>query len=141
GFVPSSASDVCVGDVLAGCVSRVQGFGVFVRFFGGFSALCPRAFVGSRAVDGPEGVFQEGDSIRCVAQSVDPGTGKVVVTLNHAHVPASPAIFLRSYLSETISNAAISGATPSDTEWSHFAIGSTVNGVVVALKDYGVVLS
>lgn len=64
-FVPRGISDVASGEVVAGFVSRVEPFGVFVRFLGGFSALCPRSAVSDRAVEDPTGMFVEGDSVRC----------------------------------------------------------------------------
>jgi S1 RNA binding domain len=55
------------GDVAAGVVSSVQDFGVFVKFKGGMSALCPRALVADQFVKDPRGMFRVGDSTRCVS--------------------------------------------------------------------------
>lgn len=63
-FIPQESSDVSLGDVVAGFVSRVEAFGVFVKFLGRFSALCPRSMVADRTVEDPRGMFQEGDSVR-----------------------------------------------------------------------------
>lgn len=63
-FIPKSASDVAVGDLLAGYVSRVESFGVFVKFLGRFTALCPRSMAADRVVEDPSGMFTEGDSVR-----------------------------------------------------------------------------
>jgi exoribonuclease R len=54
------------GDVAAGVVSSVQDFGVFVKFKGGMSALCPRALVADQFVKDPRGMFRVGDSTRYV---------------------------------------------------------------------------
>jgi S1 RNA binding domain len=54
------------GDVAAGVVSSVQDFGVFVKFKGGMSALCPRALVADQFVKDPRGMFRVGDSARYV---------------------------------------------------------------------------
>lgn len=77
-------------------------------------------------------------------------TGRVVVTLSRATVPASPALHLRSLLSETFAAKAASDvkaesvagsggvATPSLRRRLEF--GATCNATVVAVKEYGVVL-
>lgn len=64
GFIPKTASDVSVGDLLCGYVSKVETFGVFVKFLGRFSALCPRSMAADRVVEDPSGLFTEGDSVR-----------------------------------------------------------------------------
>lgn len=63
-FVPKSVSDVSCGDLVAGYVSKVESFGVFVRFLGRFSALCPRVMSADRLVEDLTGLFSEGDSVR-----------------------------------------------------------------------------
>lgn len=68
-FVPKSAADVSPGDLIAGFVSRVESFGVFVKFFGRFSALCPRSMAADRVVEDPTGMFTEGDSVRCALKT------------------------------------------------------------------------
>lgn len=84
---------------------------------------------------------------RCVVQRVDEDTGRVVVSLSRNAVPASPGLYLRSLLSETFAYTAASEASgQGDADavqvrpWGNLVFGATVNGVVVALKDYGVVL-
>ncbi|CAM9504306.1 unnamed protein product, partial [Ectocarpus fasciculatus] len=154
-FVPGAASDVSPGDLIAGYVCRVESFGVFVRCLGRFTVLCPRSMAADRMVEDPRGMFEEGDSARCVVQRVDEDTGRVVATLSRTTVPASPALYLRSLLSETFASAAAAAATtsgnPSGNEgaeaaaraarpWGRLEFGSTTNAVVVALKEYGVVL-
>lgn len=92
--------------------------------------------------------------IRCVVQRVDEDTDRVVVTLNRTTVPPSSALYLRSLLSETFAananaNAASTSSSPStkaDSDavpvrpWGRLEFGATTNAVVVALKEYGVVL-
>ena len=70
-FVPREASGVCCGDLVAGFVSRVESFGVFVRFLERFSALCPKSKVAEWHVDDPRGMFMQGDSVRCVSCPTD----------------------------------------------------------------------
>lgn len=63
-FIPRGPSDLSPGDVVAGFVSRVESFGVFVKFFGRFTALCPRSMSADRRVEDTRGMFDEGDSVR-----------------------------------------------------------------------------
>ncbi|CAM9452483.1 unnamed protein product, partial [Hapterophycus canaliculatus] len=148
-FIPRTAGDVSVGDLVVGFVSKVEGFGVFVKFLGRFAALCPRSMAADRAVEDPRGMFTEGDSVRCVVQRVDEETERVVVTLSRATVPPSSALYLRSLLSETFASAATTGGSSSPKKegegadarvWGRLEFGSTTNAVVIALKEYGVVL-
>lgn len=81
----------------------------------------------------------------------------MLVTLSRTTVPTSPALYLRSLLSETFASAAAAAGAatatgnPSGDEvaeasaqaarpWGRLEFGSTTNAVVVALKEYGVVL-
>lgn len=84
-------------------------------------------------------------------QRVDEDTERVVVTLNRTTVPPSSALYLRSLLSETFADnaAATSPGSSSPAEqavpvgprpWGRLEFGATTNAVVVALKEYGVVL-
>lgn len=86
---------------------------------------------------------------RCVVQRVDEDTERVVVTLNRTTVPPSPALYLRSLLSETFAATAAAtlaeGSSPDEgavpvRPWGRLEFGGTTNAVVVALKEYGVVL-
>lgn len=63
-FIPRGASELSPGDLVAGFVSKVETFGVFVRFLGRFTALAPKAMVADRLVENPTGMFEEGDSVR-----------------------------------------------------------------------------
>lgn len=86
-------------------------------------------------------IAHRSDGGRCVVQRVDADTGRVVVTLDRSRVSASPAVFLRSLLSETFATSrpesAVGSAMPA---WGRLEFGATTNAVVVALKEYGVVL-
>ena len=78
-FLPREASELSPGDLVAGFVSRVESFGVFVKFLGRFSALCPRSMVADRTVEDPRGMFSEGDSVRWVLGGM--GTPKETVVI------------------------------------------------------------
>lgn len=82
-------------------------------------------------------------------QRVDEDTERVVVTLNRTTVPPSSALYLRSLLSETFAaNAAATSSVNKEADaegvpirpWGRLEFGTTTNAVVVALKEYGVVL-
>lgn len=62
--IPEDSSELSPGDLVAGFVSRVESFGVFVKFLGRFSALCPRSMAADRRVEDPRGMFTQGDSVR-----------------------------------------------------------------------------
>lgn len=63
-FMPKRVADLSPGDLVAGFVSKVERFGVFVRFLAKFTGLAPRAMVADRIVEDPTGMFEEGDSVR-----------------------------------------------------------------------------
>lgn len=84
---------------------------------------------------------------------MDTETGRVAVTLSRATVPASPALYLRSLLSETfaVKGTARSPYNPEEAgdgereeaavpSWSRLEFGTTTNATVVAVKEYGIVL-
>lgn len=83
---------------------------------------------------------------RCVVQRVDEDTERVVVTLNRTMVPPSSALYLRSLLSETFAANAFAAQAGTKANaapvrpWGRLEFGATTNAVVVALKEYGVVL-
>ncbi|CAM9127824.1 unnamed protein product [Choristocarpus tenellus] len=141
---PTRSDDLSHGDVLSGFVSRVETFGIFIRFFGGFTALCPRVMAADGGADDLQAMFQEGDSIRCTVQRVDADQGRVVCTPRRSSVPQSPGLFVRSYLSEIPAEAATSSANGEKGKmptWCNYVVGTTINAAVVAMKEYGVVLS
>lgn len=83
-------------------------------------------------------------SPRCVVQRVDVDTGRVVVTLNRTTVSASPGLYLRSFLSEAFASSNSQEGEGDEggdaSPWGRLEFGATYNAVVVALKEYGVVL-
>ena len=84
---------------------------------------------------------------RCVVQRVDVDTGRVVVTLSQTTVSASPGLYLRSFLSEAFASSNSQGPRSGEGDgegdaspWGRLEFGATSNAVVVALKEYGLVL-
>lgn len=61
-------SELAVGQELVGYVSKIQPYGMFIRFVGGESALAPKAMLADHFVEDPSTLFHEGDSARCVVQ-------------------------------------------------------------------------
>jgi rRNA biogenesis protein RRP5 len=142
---PVKLQDLKVGEArLCGYISRVENFGLFVRFVGGQVALAPRGLIADRFVEDASGLFREGDSVRCLLHRVDADKGKVYVTTQRSQLPVTDTAFLETLLSESVAAASsISEATEeSDAlDWRRYAVGATVNATVTAVKDYGVVLS
>lgn len=139
-FEVPSLRDLPVGTVVVGCVSRVEDFGLFVRFLGGQAALVPKAHVADHFVtNAAEGLFGEGDTVRCRIQRIDQDKGKVFLSTRRADLPASQdAAFLDSLLSEGARAAAGQGGDMPD--WRRYPLGSSTNAKATAIKDYGVVL-
>lgn len=78
---------------------------------------------------------------------MDVDTGRVVVTFNRNTVSASPGLYLRSFLSEAFASSNSQGSKEGEaggegdaSPWGRLEFGATYNAVVVALKEYGVVL-
>jgi len=144
---PVKLQDLKVGEArLCGYISRVENFGLFVRFVGGQVALAPRGLIADRFVEDASGLFREGDSVRCLLHRVDADKGKVYVTTQRSQLPVTDTAFLETLLSESVAAAASSssseGTEESDAlDWRRYAVGATVNATVTAVKDYGVVLS
>ena len=141
---PPKLQDLKVGiDRLCGYVSRVENFGVFVRFVGGQVALAPRALIADRFVEDAAGLFREGDSVRCLLHRVDADKGKVFVTMQRSQLPVTDAAFLETLLAESAAGALTTeeGEEADTLDWRAYPIGATVNASVTAVKDYGVVLS
>ncbi len=86
---------------LCGYVSRVEPFGLFVRFVGGQVALAPRALIADRFVEDAQGLFREGDSVRCLLARVDADKGKVFVTTQRSKLPVTSPAFLETLLAES----------------------------------------
>ncbi|GAB5033644.1 rrp5 homolog [Nannochloropsis oceanica] len=151
---PVKLQDLKVGGArLCGYISRVESFGLFIRFVGGQIALAPRGLIADRFVEDASGLFREGDSVRSLLHRVDPDMGKVYVTTQRSQLPVTDTAFLETLLCESVaaacgnsssrdSNGSIEATDESDTlDWRRYAVGSTVNAIVTAIKDYGVVLS
>lgn len=83
----------------------------------------------------------------------DPDSGRVAVIFSRENVPPSLGTYARSLLLEEIAAGVVGKARKvaddghddvqddaQDHHWSRFKFGTTTNAVVVAIKEYGVVL-
>lgn len=66
-----------------------------------------------------------------MVRRVNERIGQVTVTFDETRVPPSPALYIRSFLSETF---------VADPSWEGLKFGSTMTAKVIGLKKYGVVL-
>ena len=114
GVYPSTTADVIVGQHVVGVVSRVESFGIFVRFRGRLSALVPRSNVNDdRRIGGGDlqNLFWVGDTVRGVITSIDQESDRLIMSLKQSEVVRSSGdwCFLRQYLRESRYNANSSG--------------------------------
>ena len=155
--------------MVAGYISKVESYGVIVRFSGHASALAPRPNIADRFVEDPaQAGFAAGDSVRCVVQRVDLTTDKAVVTFKPSIVTPSTGsiVYLGVLLRETYFHARLrhlqqqqqqstsssalvrASATQSQAQaqqkmfpaWQRYQLGSVVRASVTSVQEYGVVL-
>jgi ribosomal protein S1 len=143
--IPSKVADMSPGQLVAGVVVKVDTFGVIVRFRGGLSALAPRPSIADRFVPTPVGLFNVGDSIRCLVQRVDLASEKAIISLKPSLVaPSGSGInYLTALLRERHLAAVVASRSSKKLypNWQKFAVGSVVKATVTALESYGVVLT
>jgi ribosomal protein S1 len=147
-LLPRSISDLTAGNTAVGVVYKVEDFGIFVRFLGGLTALCPRSLVDEQFVANAQGLFSVGDSVRCTIQRVDAAAGRLVVTFKSSATPSHPgALYLETALREGYISAVQPQSDDSGEELGRTlpvlgraAVGGTCDGVVTAIREYGVIL-
>ena len=140
-YLPSAIHDLLPGQVLAGYIYKVESYGVLVRFRNGLSALAPRPNIADKFTATPVGLFEVGDSVRCVVQRVDSDKGRIVITLKPALVPSTGAsIYFSSLTKENYFMNFSNVETSSLVGWTENPIGNVVTAHVTAVKEYGVVL-
>jgi ribosomal protein S1 len=139
---PNKISDLKPGQEVVGCIWKVETYGVLVKFRDGMTALAPRPNVADKFITTPVGLFESGDSVRCIVQRVDLTRDRAIVTLKPAVItPSSGSVmYLDRLLNESfISNPDINNENP-QPNWRQYKIGSVINAIVSSVKDYGVVL-
>lgn len=143
---PSATSQLTPGTNAVGVVARVEDYGVFVRFLGGLTTLCPRALVADQFVKDATGLFNEGDSVRCTIQRLDPATGRAVATFKRTIVPPSPGgLFLRTALEENVTAEKSSAEQEEHTRpvpnFEKYPVGCVRSAKVSKVGDYGALLT
>jgi ribosomal protein S1 len=143
--VPNSVADLVPGQVVAGFIFKVESYGVMVRFREGLTALVPRPNVADRFLATPEGLFNVGDSVRCVIQRVDLARERVIATFKSAVVGPSrgDSSFLKSLLRESCLAATFLAASESKLlpAWDKISLFTVVSATVSSIESYGVVLT
>lgn len=139
---PSSISHMLPGQMLAGYVFKVESYGVLVRFKNSLTALAPRPNIGDKFTATPVGLFNIGDSVRCLVQRVDLEKDRIVVTLKPALITPSSGsqCYLTSLLRENFVLYSSIKENKSLVIWKDNKIGTVIDATVTAVKDYGVVL-
>ncbi len=102
---------VCVGDVVAARVTRLEAFGAFCDIGCGVPALLPIAAMSISRISHPRDRVRVGDMVRCVVSSME--DGRICLSM-------------RELLGTWAQNAA------------RFCAGETVVGVVRSVESYGV---
>jgi predicted RNA-binding protein with RPS1 domain len=143
--IPDKVADLLPGQVVAGYVLKVESFGVMVRFGDGLTALVPRPNVADRFVSSPEGLFNVGDSVRCVVQRLDLARERVIATFKSVVVNPSSgsSCFLKSYLREACLAGQLMAASEGKNlpAWKTFSLSSVLSATVSSVESYGVVLT
>ncbi len=139
-YIPTSFQELLPGQLVAGYVFKVESYGVLVRFGGDLVALAPRPNIADRFTATATGLFEVGDSVRCVIQRVDHYNKRIVITLKSALVSRSGGS--HSYLASYLKESYFFGFNYQDSkvDWQQNSIGSVVIATITAIKEYGVIL-
>jgi rRNA biogenesis protein RRP5 len=143
--IPNKVADLSVGQLVAGFVLKVESYGVLVKFRDNLQALCPRPNLAEKFVATPVGLFNVGDSIRCVIQRVELESERVIVTFKSAIVTPSTGelSFINSVFRERFEISTVSNKTAGKKnkfDFSTYQLGSIVEATVTSVKEYGVVM-
>ena len=142
--LPSTATELAPGQLVAGFIVKMDTYGVLVRFRESLTALVPRPNVADKFVATPEGLFRVGDAVRCVVQRVDLERERVIATFKSGVVSPSSGdtCFLSALLRESYLAAKHSATVDDKTlsAWQHFRVSQVVRATVVSVESYGVVL-
>jgi ribosomal protein S1 len=160
--IPSKASELSPGQIIAGTIWKVESYGVLIKFRDNLTALVPRTNLADRFMPTPVGSFEVGDAVRCAVQRVDYARDRVIATFKSAFVPQTSGqqSYLLSRLEEDYalaSSAALAAAGASAEgegeagsggnqvaagipDWRAAPLGSVVTASVVSVRSYGLVL-
>ena len=139
---PKSISELSPGVVVVGYISKVESYGVVVKFRNGLSAMAPRSNIAEKFITSSVGMFEVGDSIRCVIQRIEIEKERVIISLNPNLVSPSllgdityaTAILQNLYLLKLVENK------ETNLTMSTFVLGSVIEVQVLHEKEYGLVL-
>lgn len=142
--IPSKASELSPGQIIAGTIWKVESYGVLIKFRDNLTALVPRTNLADRFVATPVGLFEVGDSARCAVQRVDYARDRVIATFKSAFVPQSSGAqsFLMAQLEAeyALARATVTEGQTSIPDWRSVPLGSVVTATVVSVRSYGLVL-
>lgn len=148
-LLPSKMEHVVVDSLIAAVVTNVTKFGVFVRSLGRFSAMAPRADVADEFVVDPSEHFSAGQTVLARVREVSHERQRIVISLRLSDVlpkPATKDAALSAasraellWLETLVSEQQLLGSG-GETDWSVFAVGAVVQGVVQVVKEYGTVV-
>jgi len=127
GTLPSNFEDLVTGVTLSGYVSNVNAMGVFVKFLGEFSALCPRSNIADTFVTDPKKFFTVGQSVSAYVAEVKPDTQRAIVALKASSIDLTKQNHI-DYLSPLVSNVV----------GDSIAIGDRVKGKVTEVTKIGI---
>ena len=143
--VPDKVADVAAGMVVAGFIYRVETYGVMVRFRGVLTALVPRPNVADRFIANPGGLFNIGDSVRCVIQRVDLLKERIIASFRSGALSSSsgPSCFLASSLREAYASSKFLATSGGKIlpDWKKYRLGSVVRATISSIESYGIVLT
>jgi len=142
---PKSIADMSPGVIVVGYISKVESYGVVVKFRNSLSAMAPRSNIAEKFITSSVGMFEVGDSIRCVVQRLELEKERVIISLNPTLVTPpvlgdisyASAILQKTYLSKLLENKKNNESNPN---YRTYVLGSVVEVQLLHEKDYGLVL-
>lgn len=129
--------DVRTGDLVTGRVDSIAGYGAFVRLEGGATALLHISQISQERVESVDGVFQVGDTIKALVQSVDRQRGRI--GLSTKKLEDEPGDMLRdaaSVYAKAEGKASAARGASADA-LSGLSAGDLVSGTVESVAPFG----
>lgn len=85
--LPFSLSELAVGDLLVGCVRKIDNnIGVFVSFGSSLSGLAPKNLLSDRFVSKIDDLFKKSQTVFCVVSELDVNSNKLILSLKPSKV-------------------------------------------------------
>ncbi|KAH9327355.1 hypothetical protein KI387_007533 [Taxus chinensis] len=143
-LLPSDIVQVHTQSVLQGYICNIIENGVFVRFLGRLTGFVPKHQVLDRFNEDLLKHFYIGQSVRSQILKVNEETGKIRLSLKQSACFSTDASLIQGYFVEEdmISKLQASESASSDIDWAEdFVIGSCVEGEVLEIKEYGVIVN